>query len=321
MSHDRLRFEVPEAAAGRRLDRFLGEQAEGRSRSALRRLILDGRVQIDGLVVKKPSHALRPGTRIVVDLPPSPPPGPLPESIHLELLHEDPHLVVVLKPAGMVVHPGHGRASGTLVNALLGRDILLSPTGAPDRPGIVHRLDKGTSGVVVVAKSAEAHAGLAAAFAERRVTKQYRALVWGHPKPASGSIERSIGRSRSQPLKMAVRGTRGRTRVAETRYETKEILPGFALLDLWPRTGRTHQIRVHLQSIHHPIVGDEQYGGRAWRGVQDPLKRKAIREFDRLALHAADLSFSHPVTGVDLRFHAPLPPEFEALLRALRREP
>jgi len=237
------------------------------------------------------------------------------------VVHEDEHLVVVLKPAGMVVHPGHGRTAGTLVNALLGSGIPLSPTGAPDRPGIVHRLDKDTSGLLAVAKSAAAHAGLARAFAERRVEKRYRALVWGHPDPASGRIERAIGRSRAHPLKMAVRATRGRPRVAETRYETAEFLPGFALLDLWPLTGRTHQIRVHLQSIHHPIVGDEQYGGRAWRGVQDPLKRRAIRRFERLALHAAHLAFAHPVTGAALSFQAPLPSEFEELLRALRRDP
>lgn len=321
MNADLLQFEVPESAAGRRMDSFLGEQAEGRSRSALRRLILDGRVRVDGLPVTKPSHPLKPGMRVVVELPPAPGPGPLPEPIPFELLREDEHLVVVIKPAGMVVHPGHGRSTGTLINALLGRGIPLAPVGAPDRPGIVHRLDKGTSGILVVAKTAEAHAGLARAFAERRVDKRYRALVWGRPDPPAGCIERAIGRSRAHPLKMAVSGTRGRTRLAETRFDTVETVPGFALLDLWPRTGRTHQIRVHMQSIHHPIVGDEQYGGRAWRGVQDPLKRKALRLFERLALHASDLSFAHPVTGETLSFHAPLPADFEELLRALRREP
>lgn len=321
MAADLLSYEVPGAAAGERLDRFLAEHAEGRSRSALRRLIVAGRVRVDGVPVRKPGHALRTGARIVVELPPPPPPGPRPEAIPLELLHEDEHLVVVVKPAGMVVHPGHGQSEGTLISALLGRGVSLAPTGAPDRPGIVHRLDKGTSGILVVAKTAEAHAGLARAFAERRMEKRYRALVWGRPDPASGRIERAIGRSRNHPLKMAVNGTRGRKRVAETLYDTLEAFTGFALLDVRPRTGRTHQIRVHLQSIHHPIVGDEQYGGRAWRGVQDPLKRKAIRELDRLALHAADLGFTHPVTAEPLRFHAPLPEELEGLLQALRRGP
>jgi len=228
-------------------------------------------------------------------------------------------LVVVDKPAGLVVHPGHGRRTGTLVNALLGRGTSLAPAGGAERPGIVHRLDAGTSGVIVVAKTDRAHRGLSNAFALRQVDKRYLALVWGHPDPPSGTIERGIGRSRNHPVKMAVRSTRGRARPALSHYRTLESMPGFAFLEVLPRTGRTHQIRVHLQSIHHPLVGDDRYGGRAWRGVQDPLKRKAIREFDRLGLHAADLAFDHPASGQRVRFSSPLPDLYQRLLEVLRK--
>jgi len=222
------------------------------------------------------------------------------------------------KPAGLTVHPGHGCPEGTLVNGLLGRGVCLSSVGAPDRPGIVHRLDRGTSGLLVVAKTDAAHHALARAFAERTVRKRYVALVWGHPRPESGSIAREIGRSRRDPTKMAVGSTRGRKRRATTGYRTIEALRGFALLDVEPETGRTHQIRVHLESIHHPIVGDDRYGGRAWRGVQDPLKRRALRSFDRLALHAAELELPHPASGRTVRFRAPLPADLEQLLAVLR---
>jgi 23S rRNA pseudouridine1911/1915/1917 synthase len=291
----------------------------GSTRSALRRVILAGGVLVDRRAVAKSGIALKAGMVITVTLPEPPSLNPEAEEFPLEVVHQDEHLLVVVKPARMVVHPGHGRRSGTLVNALLGLGVGLAPTGAPDRPGIVHRLDRDTSGLLVVAKTAAAHQGLARAFAARRVGKRYRALVWGHPDPPSGKIERSIGRSRGHPLKMAVRGTRGTTRPAVTGYETVESMPGFALLDVEPETGRTHQIRVHMQSIHHPIVGDLQYGGRAWRGVLDPLKRKALREFDRLALHAMVLAFDHPATGAPVRCEAPPPEEFEALLGVLRQ--
>jgi 23S rRNA pseudouridine1911/1915/1917 synthase len=179
-------------------------------------------------------------------------------------------------------------------------------------------LDQGTSGLVVVAKTDAAHRRLSRAFAEREVRKSYRALVWGRPEPAGGVIERPIGRSRGNPTKMAIHGVRGRSRPALTLFRTAETMPGFALLDIDLRTGRTHQIRVHLQSIHHPIVGDERYGGRAWRGVQDPIKRKALRELERLALHAAVLEFPHPCGNRLARFEAPLPDDLVHLLDILR---
>jgi 23S rRNA pseudouridine1911/1915/1917 synthase len=310
---------VPAASAGTRLDRFLADRLEDRSRSFLRRLIVEGEVVVDGETVSKPGMPVTAGMRILVRLPRPSGALPLPEEIPLEVIHEDDELIVVVKPAGLVVHPGHGRRGGTLVNALLGRGVELSPTGAPDRPGIVHRLDKETSGLVVVAKTASAHEALARAFERRQVLKRYHALVWGHPDPPSGRVELSIGRSRANPLKMSVRSTRGRRRTAISTYRTLESLPGFALLSVSPETGRTHQIRVHMQSVHHPIVGDARYGGRGWRGVQDGMKRQAIRKFERLALHASDLAFSHPASGRDLEFHAPLPPDFEELLSKLRK--
>jgi 23S rRNA pseudouridine1911/1915/1917 synthase len=319
MSADILRFTVPRSADGERLDRFLASEVSGQSRSAIRRFIVEGRVSIDGRPILKPGLALKPSMRISLNLPEPHPVSPQAEDIPIEILHEDEQIVVVDKPAGLVVHPGHGRRSGTLVNALLGRGIELSPTGAPDRPGIVHRLDIETSGLIVIAKSAQAHEAMASAFAARQVHKRYIALVWGHPELPAGRIELSIGRSRANPVKMAVRSTRGRKRVAISTYETIEDLPGFSLLAVFPETGRTHQIRVHLQSIHRSIVGDSRYGGRGWRNIRDPLKRKAVRQFDRLALHASDISFKHPATGREASFHAPLPSEFEALLEVLRK--
>lgn len=316
MSGERVSFTVPCGAEGSRLDRFLADQMRGQTRSALRRLILDGRVTIDGRAAAKPGLGLKPGMRVELDVPEAPPAGVLAEKIPIEIVHEDELLVVVNKPAGLVVHPGHGRRTGTLVGALLGLGVPLAAAGGAVRPGIVHRLDADTSGLLVVAKTDEAHRMLARAFAQRQVRKTYRALVWGHPSPVEGRIDRNIGRSRSNPTRMSVDAARGRS--AATVYRSVETLPGFSLLQLGLETGRTHQIRVHLQSIHHPVVGDTRYGGVQWKGVQDPVKRKALREFRRLALHASDLGFQHPRGGQEVVFHAPLPEDIERLLRVLR---
>jgi 23S rRNA pseudouridine1911/1915/1917 synthase len=316
-SRDTIHLGVPAEAAGSRLDRYLAASLPDHTRSALRRLILDGRVTIDGTPASKPGVELAEGMRIAVRLPPVCTDRPRAEAIPLDVVHEDDALLVVNKPAGLVVHPGHGCREGTLVNALLGRGTSLSPRGAPDRPGIVHRLDRETSGLLIVAKTEPAHAALSAAFSRREIRKRYEALVWGHPDPEDGVIEQRIGRSRANPVKMAVHG-RG-SREAVTRYSTREHLTGFSLLTLRPETGRTHQLRVHLQSVHHPIVGDTRYGGRMWKGVQDPTKRDALKRFSRLALHASRLAFEHPATGREIAFSAALPEEFEALLQILRR--
>lgn len=319
MSEREREFLVEEHDAGQRLDRWLATRMPERSRATVQRWIRDGRVRTPDALLTKPSALLEAPARVHVTVPEDAARAPGPERIELRVLFEDDHLVAVDKPAGMVTHPGHGHASGTLVNALLGRGTTLAAIGSPDRPGIVHRLDRGTSGVLVVAKTDEAHLGLAARFAARQMDKTYLALVWGRPAPEEGTVRRRIGRSRNDRLKMSVRSPSGKEAV--TSYRTRRRLPGFALLECLPETGRTHQIRVHLQSIHHPIVGDDRYGGRGWRGVEHPRKRAAIRDFERLALHARELAFDHPITGERVSLHADLPADFAALLATLDEAP
>jgi 23S rRNA pseudouridine1911/1915/1917 synthase len=314
-------LQVPPEAKGQRLDRFLRENLPDRSRSLLSRWIQDNRVSIDGRVAGKPGVALKSGSQIAVEPPPPPADTPQPEDIEIPILYQDDDIVVVDKPINLVVHPGNGQPDGTLVNGLLGLGIELAATGGARRPGVVHRLDRDTSGVLVVAKTDAAHAGLSRAFAERRIHKTYHALVWGRPDPDSATIDRGIGRSRNNPTKMAVQGTRGARRIARTHYKTVESLPGFAHLEIDLETGRTHQIRVHLQSIHHPVVGDERYGGRSWRGIMDPLKRRAVKTFQGLALHAAELRFEHPIDGRSCTYRAELPERMTRLFDALRDQP
>ena len=313
-----VRLDVPAAETGRRLDRYLASALTGHTRSALGRLIREGRVAIDGVAASKPGVTIGAGMSIEVSFPAPGSKAPEAETIPLVVVYEDEEILVVNKPSGLVVHPGHGRRGGTLVNALLGRGTKLSELGSPDRPGIVHRLDRETSGLLIVAKTDPAHAAMSRAFAGREIRKRYEALVWGHPDPAEGVIEKNIGRSRSNPTSMAI-GGRG-SREALTRYGTRRVMTSFALLTLQPTTGRTHQIRVHLKSIGHPIVGDARYGGRLWKGVQDPLKSKALRSFDQLALHASGLIFEHPIRGGEIALEAPLPDDFETLLRALGKD-
>ena len=313
-----LRLQVPMEATGQRLDRFLQKNLADRSRSMLTRWIHDGQVTIDGQPATKPGVAVKAGSRISVVTPAARADAPQPQAIDIPILHQDDDIVVVDKPVNLVVHPGHGQPDGTLINGLLGLGVALAPVGGTLRPGIVHRLDRDTSGVLVVAKTDAAHRALSRAFAERLVRKRYRSLVWGRPNPAEGTIDRSIGRSRNNPTKMAVSGTRGTRRVARTHYRTVESLPGFALLEIDLETGRTHQIRVHLQSVRHPVVGDERYGGRPWRGIQDPLKRAAVKKFEGLALHACELHFDHPSHGRPCSFVSPLPERLTRLLDVLR---
>lgn len=313
-----LRFEARPDETALRLDRFLTARLPEWSRSALRRRIDDGEVRLNGRLARKPGEPVSSGDLVEVDLPDprSPATAPEAQAIPIDVLYEDQDIVVVDKPAGLVVHPGHGCENGTLVNALLGLGIELAPAGGAVRPGIVHRLDRETSGVLVVAKSDLAYRGLTQAFARRAVRKTYRALVWGRPVPSEGTIDRPIGRSRVDRTRMSASSTSGRRAV--THYRTSESYPGFAWLEIDLETGRTHQIRVHLQSIGHPVVGDERYGGRMWRGLQDPRRRNAIRDFARHALHAAVLEFAHPRTGIVVRGEAPLPSELAALLAVLR---
>jgi len=303
-----LRLDVPEEAAGARLDAFLAARESGLTRSGWKRAIEEGLVRVGGRVVSKPGWPLKAGASVEAILPDPVPPAVTGEEIPLSIVHEDDDIVVVDKPAGLVVHPGHGNTRGTLVHALVGRGTPLAPAGGELRPGIVHRLDKDTSGLLVVAKTDRAHRALAAAFAARRVEKTYLALVAKTVRPASGRIDAAIGRSPRDRTKMAVRVPRARP--ATTIYRTLETLGGHTLLEIDLVTGRTHQIRVHLASKGNPVIGDDRYG----RG-----KPGRAASFPRLALHAARLSFTHPVTGETLSLASPLPRDFEELLTRLRK--
>jgi 23S rRNA pseudouridine1911/1915/1917 synthase len=316
MSATKLRLDVPDEAEGVRLDAFLAARHPEQSRSAWKRIIEEGRVAIDGRTTTKAAMPLRAGTAIDATVPEPESSGLVGERIPIEVTHEDEHLAIVMKPAGIVVHPGHGARRGTLVHALIGQGMTLAPAGGTDRPGIVHRLDKETSGLLIVAKTDAAHRALTRMFARREISKTYAAVVWGHPTPADGRIDAAIGRSRRDPTKMTVKAQRGRE--ATTIYRTQEKFPGYALLEINLVTGRTHQIRVHFAAKQHPVLGDHRYGGMPWKGVRNPALHAMLVSFSRLALHAAKLGFSHPITGERLTFSAPIPGDVAALIDALR---
>jgi 23S rRNA pseudouridine1911/1915/1917 synthase len=317
---------VPEGTTPTRLDAWLAGAIPDLGRNRAKRLILEGRVAVGGVAVVEPRRPVRPGDRIAVDLPPPEPAEPAGEAIPLAVLYEDDELIVIDKPAGMVVHPGAGNPTGTLVNALIAHaGASLSGIGGVARPGIVHRLDKDTSGVMVVAKTDRAHRGLAAEFADHGrsgpLVRAYKALVWGVSARQSGTIDAPLGRSPGNRTKIAVQAAG--TRRAVTHYRTLERYgaEGVAsLLECRLETGRTHQIRVHLASLGHPVVGDATYGsGFATKALRLPEPaRTAVRAFPRQALHAYLLGFVHPVSGRPLRFESPLPPDMAALVRALR---
>jgi 23S rRNA pseudouridine1911/1915/1917 synthase len=307
---------VTSEETGRRLDHLLVAHHPDRSRSQLQRLIREGLVLAAGARVKA-GYAVEEGDLLEMRLPAPVPSRVEPEDLPLAVVLEKDGFLVVDKPAGMVVHPSAGHRRGTLVAALLHRYGRLSLGGGADRPGIVHRLDRNTSGLIVVARDERTHRALADQFRQRSVSKFYQALVWGRPREDSGTVERPVGRDPARRTRMAVGGLRARS--ARTNWRVRETMPGFAFLDVDLHTGRTHQIRVHLSSIGYPVVGDETYGGRRWRGVTDPLRRKALRSFDRLALHAARLEFEDPSTGDRLRVSASLPEDIRRLLVALRR--
>jgi 23S rRNA pseudouridine1911/1915/1917 synthase len=283
---------------------------DGQSRSQVQKLIEDGRVTLDRKAAKA-NLALREGDHIVVDLPEPAPSRIAPEALPVELLYEDADLAVLDKPAGMVVHPGAGHASGTLVNALLHRISDLSGVGGELRPGIVHRLDRGTSGVMVIAKNDAAHHELARQFHDREVEKEYIALVWGVVQ-AGRRIDAAIGRDPDNRRKMSARSRRARHAV--TRITRAHHMPGLTLCHVAIHTGRTHQIRVHLSAIGHPVVGDTTYGG-AHRRVPGDIR--AVQRLERPFLHAHRLAFTHPADRRRLEFSAPLPPDLASVLEAL----
>ena len=297
---------VPPDAPAERIDRYLARQlAATGSRVQLQRWIRDGLVHRNDQTVT-PSTTVRPGDRLTVMVPTTTPPGDLtPERMPLDILYEDDVLLVLNKPAGLVVHPGAGHATGTLVHGLLAHTTELSGLAGPSKPGLVHRLDKDTSGVMVVAKQDQAHRALAQQFEARTVQRTYVALVAGVVRYDHGVITAPLGRHPRDRQRIAVQPP-GRGREAVTRYRILRRLTGCTLLELSPQTGRTHQLRVHLLHLGHPILGDPKYGRR-------PAGEGPARA-DRQLLHAARLGFRHPVTGEAVEFSAPWP---EALTRLL----
>jgi len=301
-----------------RLDRVLAARFPKHSRAYLQKLIRDGRVELlsGGAAPLRAGRSMTEGEEIEIRFPP-PSPSPLvPEAIPLSILHEDASLIVLNKPPGLVVHPGSGARTGTLVHALLHHCRDLSGIGGVERPGIVHRLDKDTSGVLVVAKDDLTHRALVDQFRSRTITKVYRALVWGAPRRDTGEIDVPIGRDSRQRVKISPRTDRPRE--AFTVYRVLERLGPVSWLEVRPRTGRTHQIRVHLDLLGHPIVGDRVYGAGRRREVPDGPARAALAGCRRLSLHALSIAFVHPRTGRAVAFEAPLPDDLLALLAALR---
>ncbi len=313
-----LEFTATPEQQGDRLDRAFAGMG-GLSRSRVKALVEAGHAARDGAETRDPSESLRAGARYTLTVPPPEAATPLPQAMDLAILYEDRDLIVLNKPAGLVVHPAPGNPDGTLVNAILahaGEE--LSGIGGEKRPGIVHRLDKETSGVMVVAKSEVAHHALSTAFAERDLERSYLALAWGVPSLVSGSVETAIGRHPADRKRMAVVTRGGKN--ALTYYTTERAWAGScALLRCKLATGRTHQIRVHMAHIGHPLVGDPVYLRRtpvAARGLPE-VAREALLAFPRQALHAETLGFRHPVTGQPLRFTSPLPPDMATLVTTL----
>ena len=312
---------VPPDAAGERVDRLLAALLADRSRSALKRLIEEGCLTSGGETIAEPSRRVKPGEALTLRIPPAADPEPAGERIPLTVVFEDEHLIVIEKPAGLVVHPAPGNERGTLVNALIAHcGDSLKGIGGVRRPGVVHRLDKDTSGLMVAAKTGPAHESLTAQFSRRSIERRYAAFVWGAPCPPEGEIEGNIGRSDRDRKKMAVHPARGRP--ALTRYRTVAVFGAGAVSRLECRlaTGRTHQIRVHLAHKGHPVVGDPAYGGGATRARKSALQPEALAaalDLGSQALHAARLGFVHPATGEKLAFESGLPAEIRKFEDAL----
>ncbi|MBM2837764.1 MAG: rluD [Deltaproteobacteria bacterium] len=312
---NKTQYTVAPEDVGQRLDLFLTLKHPSLTRSQIQRLIEEGLVTVNYKLAKA-SHKIREGDDIEISIPEPDAIEALPEPIHLEILYEDSEVVVINKPAKLVVHPAAGNYTGTLVNALLYHCKDLSGIGGKLRPGIVHRLDKDTTGVLIAAKSDKAHQSLSAQFKKHSVKRKYIALVHGVIKGDKGKIEAEIGRHMSQRNMMSVKTKRGKTAV--THFKVLSRFDQFTLLELTLETGRTHQIRVHLTSINHPVVGDQVYGGKERiSGVKEPKIRRVIKKLGRQALHATILGFIHPETNKYMEFTAPIPEDFQIVLDAL----
>ncbi|MDX5595400.1 RluA family pseudouridine synthase [Pseudovibrio sp. SPO723] len=327
---DGIAFTTVEAQeAGKRLDAVLAAHLSDFSRNRLQALIRAGHVHVGDRKIVEPKHRVNEGDVLCVEVPEPEAAEPQPENIPLDILYEDEDVIVINKPAGLVVHPGAGNPDGTLVNALLYHcGDSLSGIGGVKRPGIVHRLDKDTSGVLVVAKNDMAHQGLAAQFADHGRTgpleRAYVALVWGAPSALAGTVDANLARSLANRQKIAVVKTAGRTAIThwqvKERFGPKDSEPLASLMECRLETGRTHQIRVHMAHLGHPLIGDMDYGaGFKTRHKRfDEPARSALGEFSRQALHAGLLVFEHPRTGEVKAFESPLPEDFQTLLSLLR---
>ena len=308
-------FIVSEPDQGSRLDQFLSARTEF-SRARLVRWLRAGQVLVNDMS-RPASYRVRPGDRVSLSVPPPEPSGLIPEALPLDILFEDRDLIVVNKPPGLVVHPAPGHRGGTLLNALVHHCPDLAEVGDLNRPGLVHRLDKDTSGVLVAAKSAQAHAHLVRQFHDRQVEKTYEALVWGRFAQKQGEIDQEVGRHPSVRQKMSVHPRRGKPAV--TYWKVLAEYPGpMTLLELFPKTGRTHQLRVHLAALGHPIVGDATYGGGAARLKGNPLLKGLRPLVTRQLLHARSLKFTHPRTGAPVSGEAPEPEDFQEVISFLR---
>ena len=304
---------TPEKYGGTRIDQLLVTLLPNHSRSFIQRLIKASRVHVNGAPVKA-SVVARAGAHIAIDVPLPISPTPNPENLPLDIVHEDADIIVINKPSGMVVHPAAGHTSGTLVNALLYHARGLSGVGGELRPGIVHRLDKGTSGLLVAARHDQAHRELGRQFRQREVKKEYVALVWGRIQ-AGRRIDLPIGRNRAVRQRMSTHATRARAAITE--IVRAESLDGLTLTGVMILTGRTHQIRVHLAAIGHPVVGDSVYGGTRRRLAS---KHRTVASLSRPFLHASRLAFAHPRDGSRVEFRAQLPKDLSDVLRALRNQ-
>ncbi len=319
----RISYTVPDEIEPERLDKYLGNNEELEiSRSKAQKLILAGAITVDGqkVVVK---HILSGGETIDLVIPPPPTEGIKGEDIPLDIVFEDEYLLVVNKPAGMVTHPGVGNRSGTLANALVFHFDKLSHEAGRHRPGVVHRLDRHTSGLLVVAKDDDTHVKLQAAIKDRELKRTYLALVCGHMKKDEGEIDRPIGRHPHHRTLMTVDGDSPRE--AQTSYSLLERFRSYDYLEVSLKTGRTHQIRVHFQHLGHPVFGDPDYGGRdkwvnAMFGPERPLAKRMLGVLERQALHAARLEFTHPQTGAEHEFEVPLPDDYASIMNSLRTE-
>jgi 23S rRNA pseudouridine1911/1915/1917 synthase len=324
-------FTVSDDDAGERLDRLLSMHYSDVSRSRFKELVKTGHARIDGAPTAEPNYRVTVGTLVEVDIPAPTDPEPLAEAIPLDIIYEDDDVIVIDKPSGLVIHPAAGNWTGTLVNALIAHcGTSLSGIGGVRRPGIVHRLDKETTGLLVVAKNDRAHQGLSQQFAahgrDGKLSRAYVALVWGVPARRNGTVDAPLGRSSANRQKMAVVGSGGRTAI--THYTVLEDFAGAdgkvraSQIECRLETGRTHQIRVHLAHINHPLLGDAVYGSgftSSARTLGDDAA-KALRGLRRQALHAAELGFAHPVSGEAMRFTAPPPSDYQRLLEALRSQ-